>query len=119
MAKGCCGHVLIWRETKTFFIVLVRFGNNSKILRFHVYCACALLEPSRLGNFESALLSLTEQERLILNLYQKLIILLNLEGNKTFFIVLVRLVFGRAMSDCTFAHFLEQNCQKMLLFVLY
>ena len=28
------------------------------------------------------------------------------------------LYFGRAMCDCTFAHFLGQNCQKMLLFVL-
>ena len=30
----------------------------------------------------------------------------------------VRLVFGRAMCDHTFAHFLGQTCQKMLLFVL-
>ena len=30
----------------------------------------------------------------------------------------VRFVFRRAMLDCTFAHFLEQNGQKMLLFCL-
>ena len=32
--------------------------------------------------------------------------------------VCVWLVFGRAMCHRTFAHFLEQNCLKMLLFVL-
>ena len=30
----------------------------------------------------------------------------------------VRPFFGRAVCDCTFAHFLRQNCQKMLLFAL-
>ena len=50
------GKRMLWSRfnlegNKTFFIVLVRFGNNSKILRFHVYCACTLLEPSRLENF--------------------------------------------------------------------
>ena len=30
----------------------------------------------------------------------------------------VRLILGRAMCDRNFANFLEQNCQKMLLFVL-
>ena len=30
----------------------------------------------------------------------------------------VRLVFVCAMCDPTFAHFLEQNCQKLLLFIL-
>ena len=51
------GKRMLWSRfnlegNKTFFIVLVRFGNNSKILRFHVYCACTLLERLRLKNFE-------------------------------------------------------------------